>query len=165
MDLTTISAVNLVQDPEIRNALATAVDSIQAGDMDAALLAAAGAFEAFRIVWARWDRRARGINRADEEFRGQVFSLVVDSQSSQRSLEPMVDDDSSRSAASITMGLPVPMVARWQHLVQVASGQDDADSDPVTPEELKYLIDRFALLVWSKEGSHPGLLDDEVRPK
>lgn len=163
VELHSVSAVDFVNDPGVQTALREAIDALDAGDLNAAVSAAASAFEQYRIVWGRWTRRALGITAEDESVHPRTISQAAATASVERALEPRLEDDSWQAAAAISIGLPVPLLARWRQLVRLADGTDEAGEDTVTADQLRSLIDRLALVIWSAESAHPELMDGDER--
>jgi hypothetical protein len=157
LELSDVTAADLLTDSKLRAALRAAAEALDGGDLETAVGAAAAAFEVYRVVWGRWTRRALGITRDDESFHAQRVSVAAASLAPGAALEPLLEEDSWQSAADVTMGLPVPLLARWRRVVRLATR--DSDDEPISTDELKMLIDRLALTIWSMQSAHPDLLE------
>lgn len=165
VDLSDLRTTNLVRQDIIRGALEEALSAIPEGDLDAAIQHAAGAFECYRIAWGKWCRRALGIPPGDEDVQARDISLAAARLAPQWATEPRIADGAWLPLTHATLGLPIPLLARWRVVDRMANGQGDTGDREVSGQELRLLIDRLALAIWSIEGEHPMLFDDPDSPQ
>lgn len=166
--LSEISLAELVQEPDLRQALQSAIKSARSGDTDEACIFAAAAFGLLFARTGAWTRRLMEISDAEERFTGAMLDFAVVAVFGPEhpgAVTPKTEHAWWREMALATLGMPLPELLAVKGLQERASlvlyarrNAEAPPGDPPAADSVLKSVEALVHHVWRLETAEPKLL-------
>lgn len=171
--LSEVSLAELVQEPDLRQALQSALKSARSGDTDEACVYAAAAFGLLFARTGAWTRQLMGIEDVEERFTPATldFNVIgVFGPEHPDSATPETEHAWWRDIALSLLGMPLLELLAMKGLqdraglVRLARSRNEAPAgESPTVEAVVNSVDVLARHIWRRETAEPELLKRQPR--